>query len=177
MVVALAAAASLTGLATFSLATSIFTSAGERAGIHLLAAVNAHGVPCARCADTSRGIGDLVALHMGVYDLVMTDRALLEVHGGISRVRRPVAEGMICKLHITACAASGMLAVVPWCPFAEGMLMNYIRADAVIRLGVGKDGQIDGAVCKQLILGDGNGDGSSGGRRGRTADGDNQFPE
>ena len=107
-------------------------------------------------------------------DLVMADRALLKVLVGISRVRCPVAEGMICKLHITACAAFVMLAVVPRCPFAEGMRMSYIRADVVDCLGIGEDGQIDGAVCKQLILGDGNGDGSSGGRRGRTADGNGQ---
>ena len=54
------------------------------------------------------------------------------------------------------------------------MLVICIQSNAVNRIGVGEDGQIVGVVCIQLILGNGDGDGSNGGRRGHTADGNGQ---
>ena len=56
------------------------------------------------------------------------------------------------------------------------MLGGWILRIAVIGIGVGEYGQIGGVVCIQLILWNGDGDGSSGGCRRHTAYGDNQFP-
>ena len=87
----------------------------------------------------------------------------------------PCGEVVGFELHITACrAASGMLAVVQHRPIAVVMRMGAILNDVVDRIGVGENGQIGGVVCIQLILGNGDGDGISGGRRGHTADGNGQ---
>ena len=87
----------------------------------------------------------------------------------------PCGEVVGFELHITACrASSGMLAVVQHRPIAVVMRMGAILNDVVDRIGVGENGQIGGVVCIQLILGNGDGDGISGGRRGHTADGNGQ---
>ena len=154
-----------------------FVQRRNRAGIHLLAAVNTLGLPCALCADASRGNGDPAALHMGGFNLAFADRTLLEVLVIIRWVRCPAAESMGCELHITACAASVMLAVVQLYPIAVAMCMGAIVNDVVDRLGVGKDGLFNGIACAgitQRALRHFNADGRGGGRRRRTADGDEQ---
>ena len=55
------------------------------------------------------------------------------------------------------------------------MLVGIIRANAVIRLGVGEDGQICSGVVGQVCRRNLDGDRLSGGRRGRAADGDGQL--
>ena len=90
---------------------------------------------------------------------------------------RPCGEVVGFKLHITACAASGMLTVVQHRPIAVGMRMGAILNDVVDRLGVGMDGLFNGSAgagITQRALRHFNADGRGGGLRGRAADGDDQ---
>ena len=154
---------------------------GERAGIHRLAAVNALGVPCALCADTSVGTGNLAALHMGGFNLALADKTLLVVLGGISRVGRPCAEGVVFELSGFIATGNGagliVAVVVQLCPRTIVMRMGAILNDVVDRVGVGKDGLFNGSAgagITQRALRHFYADGRGGGLRGRAADGDDQ---
>ena len=163
--------------------------AGQHGDLGVLAAlrvaVNALLMLLARCIGGCRRVYHPLPVVVGGFGVVCGFAGLLALGagtamGGVVAVGRPCVE-VVCLDVETAVVLRALLIVIAGIQIQVRLTgvvmgMSCIRADVVDCLGVGKDSQIDGVVCKQLILGDGNGDGSSGGRRGSTADGDNQFP-